>query len=165
MHIESIETFKALKEKIGTGYYEELVEKYILENNHSSFIVLKPKKGLTSIQEKQTNEKLKNFKESLTSEEIKDLIVKTKELEEYKEIPSLKEELERIPLLEIEDIKKEAEPFYNTEKEVDGVKVLHHNIFTGGILYIELLFKANSIPERLVSLFRIFKSYTWIYGH
>ena len=150
MHIESIETFKALKEKIGTGYYEELVEKYILENNHSSFIVLKPKKGLTSIQEKQTNEKLKNFKESLTSEEIGDLIVKTKELEEYKEIPSLKEELEKIPLLEIEDIKKEAEPFYNTEKEVDGVNVLHHNIFTGGILYIELLFKANSIPERLV---------------
>ena len=67
--------------------------------------------------EKQLEAKLKSLKDSMTDEEIEALIIKTKELKNYQETPSTPEELETIPLLEIEDINESPRPFiYNEEK-------------------------------------------------
>ena len=53
----------------------------------------------------------------MTDEEIEALIIKTKELKNYQETPSTPEELETIPLLEIEDINESPRPFiYKEEK-------------------------------------------------
>ena len=36
IHIEALETFAFLKNKVGTGYYEELIQKYLLEYTRSN---------------------------------------------------------------------------------------------------------------------------------
>ena len=45
IHIEALDTFVFLKKQIGTGYYEDLIRRYLLENPHGAIVVVKPEKG------------------------------------------------------------------------------------------------------------------------
>lgn len=150
LYLNAIETYKTLKEKVGTDYYEKLIQTYLLDNPHSSLVVIEPEKGLNEKKEKELAEKLAKYKESLTEEEIERLIEDTKHLKEYQEEPSPKEEMDKIPMLKREDMKKNTAPFYNTEKEIDGTTCVWHNIQSNGIAYFQMLFDISDIaPEDL----------------
>ena len=36
LYLKILDVFAALKEKIETGYFEELIQKYLLDNSHKS---------------------------------------------------------------------------------------------------------------------------------
>lgn len=147
MHIEAIETFAFLKEQVTTGYFEELIQKYLLDNTHVSVVITKPERGLNAKNEKVLEEKLKALKDTLSKEEIQVLIADTKHLKAYQEAPSPKEDLEKIPLLKRTDLKKEALGLTNEKRTVAGVPVLYHDVFTSGINYVDFLFDIRHIKE------------------
>ena len=147
MHIEANDTYAFLKEQAETDYYEKLIEKYLLNNTHSSIVILEPERGLTSKKDKELANKLAKYKASLSEEQIEELINSTKALKKYQEEPSTQEELEKIPLLKISDIKKEAKPYRYKENDVDGTKVITHDIFTNGIGYTSLYFDITDLPK------------------
>ena len=70
IHIEALDTFEFLKKQIGTGYYEELIQKYLLDNPHGAIVIVTPEKGRTARMEAELEEKLQKYKESLTAEEV-----------------------------------------------------------------------------------------------
>lgn len=142
--------YEILKEKIGTGYYEQLIRDYLLENTHASLIILKPKSGYNAEREEQVKKKLEEYKSGLTTEEQKMIVAGTRHLKEYQEEPSTKEELETIPMLSREDIGREPQSLYNKELSLGTVKVIHHEVFTNGIAYIRLLFDVREIPAELI---------------
>lgn len=146
MHLEYEETFAYLKKAAEEGYFEKLIKDYLLDNPFEAVIVVKPEKNLTAKEDAKTAEKLAAYKESLSEEEIEKLISQTKELKEYQDTPSSKEELELIPMLKREDIKTQAEKLNWTEHLIDGVTVLHHNLFTSGIGYLRVLFHTDRVP-------------------
>lgn len=158
IHIEADETFELLKKNVGTNYYESLIEKYLLENPHSSIVIIKPKVGLTTEINNELKKTLRDYKETLTKDEIKQLVEETKGLKKFQEEPSTKEELEKIPLLSREDINKEAKPLYNEIKEAYGVKVIHHNINTNGICYLRFLFDVDKVPTELTQYIGLLSS-------
>jgi Zn-dependent M16 (insulinase) family peptidase len=145
IHIRANDTFAFLKEKIGTGYYEKLIEDYLIHNDHASIVIVKPKVGLTTAMEQEVKDKLAKYKASLSNEELERLVVATKDLTQYQEEPSTKEDLEKIPLLSREDIGKKAEPIYNTQKKLIDINALHHNVFTNGIAYLRLSFDISGM--------------------
>ena len=152
MHICTEDTFAFLKEQVETGYYEELIEKYILNNEHSAVVMVTPKVGLTAKKEKELADKLQAYKDSLSKEEIQKLIDDTKKLHEYEETPSTKEEIEAIPLLSREDIDRKARLLYNEEKELCGIKTLHHKMYTNEIAYLKLSFDISDMGEKAAYL-------------
>jgi presequence protease len=115
LHIEAIQTYQALKEKVETGYFEQLIEAYLLRNPHKSIVIIKPEKGLTTKKEKELATKLKAYKDTLSDEEIQEIVDKTEDLLQYQEEESSQEALDSIPLLTREDMKKEAEEYHNNE--------------------------------------------------
>ncbi len=158
MHIEENDTFAELKAKVDTGYFEELIQKYLLDNSHVSVIVMKPSKTLVQQMDEKTAAGLAEFKKGLSEAEIEELIADTAALKAYQSEPSTQEELETIPLLEISDIDKKAEPFINEVHEEDGVKLLYHDIFTNGIGYLSLMFDCAGVPEELLGYLGILKN-------
>lgn len=142
--------YASLKEKIGTGYFEQLIQDNLLNSNHKTILTLAPKAGLNKEKEEKLKETLAAYKASLSEAEIDALVAQTKHLKEYQDAPSTKEGLLSIPLLKREDIEKKADPFVNEEKELDGVKVLHQPVYTNGIAYVTLLFDFKKCPERLL---------------
>ena len=55
--LETVEVLKDLKAKIDTDYFEQLIEKYLIQNNHKSILVVSPKEGLTAKTEQELAEK------------------------------------------------------------------------------------------------------------
>jgi len=145
IHIECLDTFAFLKEQIGTRYFEELVQKYLLDNTHGVIVSIEPEIGLNVREEEALEKKLQNYKNTLTQEELQQLIEDTKHLKEYQEEPSSEEDIQKIPMLSKEDLKREALPYSNIEETVAEVPVVRHDVFSNGIDYMSFFFDVNDI--------------------
>ncbi len=147
IHIERNETYKKIRENIETGYFEKLIEEYILNNTHKSFVTVVPKKGLQNERDKALEKKLADILASMSDDEKKTLIRETQELKEYQESEDAPEDIATLPRLTRDDIKKEIKPFINEEIDEDGIKYIFHDINTNGLSYVRVLFKIDSIDE------------------
>lgn len=158
IHIEANNTFKVLKEKIETGYYEELIREYLLENSHKASVVVVPVKGLTGRKDKELAEKLQKYKDSLSKEEVQRLVDETNALLAYQSEETSKEDLEKIPLLKREDLRKDAEPFIIEKLSHDGTDVIFHDIFTNGVSYVKFLFDITKIEAKRLPYLGLLKA-------
>ncbi len=140
MHIEAGETFAYLRAQAEqeTGYFEKLIRTWMLDNNHASIVAVNPKRGLTAENDRALEQKLAAYKATLSDAQLRQLVADTAHLKEYQAEPSPKEDLEKIPLLTRADMKQEAPRFSNEECKMAGVTVVHHDIHTNGIYYIDL---------------------------
>ena len=144
-YLEMLNVFQFLREQVGTGYYEGLIQKYLLDNTHGAIITLQPEKGLADKNEKALTEKLAVYKKTLSDAELDKLIEDTLHLKEYQEEVSSEEDLKKIPMLERKDMRKEVMPYYIQEESIEDVPVLLHDIETNGIDYITVLFDAEDV--------------------
>ena len=149
LHIEANATFAALKNKVEEGYFEGLVEKYLVRNPHKSLLILKPEKGLTEKTDKELREKLAVYKESLSEEEIHRIIAESKALKAYQDAEDAEENLKKIPMLKREDMEKNAMKLKNELRMIEDTRFLYHDIFTNGIAYIRLIFDVSGLPGEL----------------
>ena len=138
--IDVLDEFKDLVDK---GYFEALVEKYFLNNPHSTVVILAPKTGLTAIEDEELRVKLAKIKEGLTKEQIDEIVNQTSHLKEYQDTPSSQEDLAKIPLLSREDLDKKVKPIDLEVRKIDETTVLFHNVNTSGISYLEMLFDVS----------------------
>lgn len=158
IHIEAGDTYKKLREKVDSGYFEELIETKLLHNPHRSVLVLAPVRGLTEKKEEELAERLAAYQETLTPEQIGEIVAKTKELEAFQEEEDSPEALASIPLLERKDIRRSVEPVILEERSSNGTKVLYHDIPTNGISYFRLLFDCRQVPAELFPYLGILKA-------
>lgn len=145
--LEYEECYRFLREQLSTDYYERLVQKYLLDNPHAVLIEMVPEPGMALRVEQETAEQLARYKESLSAEEINRLVTDTRSLKEYQEEPSSQEDLEKIPMLSRSDIRKQIQPLYNQEKEISGVKVVHHEVPTNDIVYLRFLYDVGELED------------------
>ena len=150
MHIQALDTFAFLKKQMDTGYFENLIRKYLLDNEHGVIVTLKPERGRTARMDKELHDKLQAYKAGLSKEEIKELVERTKALEAYQSEPSDAEALATIPVLKREDISREIAPIYNEEMKLAGVPMVFHEIDTNGIGYVDIMFDMSEVPEELL---------------
>lgn len=158
LHVEANGTYADLKKKIETDYFEQLVEKYLIDNTHKTILTVVPKKGLTAKKDAELADKLKAYKDSLSEEEKLAIIKKAKDLKEYQSTPDSEEVLKCIPRLKREDITRKAEPLTNEVTQLDGVKTLFHDVFTNQIAYISLAFDMTKLPVKLLPYAGLLKS-------
>ena len=158
LHIEAGDTYRILREKINSRYFEELIEKKLLENPHRSLLILEPVRGLTEQKEKELADRLAAYKDSLTEEEIEKIVAQTQSLQEFQEQEDRPEDLAKIPLLKREDISRQVEPVIYEERDIEGIPVLYHSIPTNGISYFRFLFDCGRVPADLFPYIGILKT-------
>ena len=145
IHLSAIKTYDFLKSQIATGYFENLIQTYILDNTHGAVVVVKPERGRTARMDKELENKLAAYKASLSKEEVEALVKATEQLLEYQEEEEKPEDMEKIPVLERSDISREIAPIQNEELDMDGTKVVLHEIDTNGIGYVDLIFDLSGV--------------------
>jgi presequence protease len=150
MHLRYEHIFEKIRTEMKNRYFEKLIEEYILKNNHSSMLVLKPKKGMSEAKDEETKNKLKSIKAQLSKEQLQELVKQTKELRDWQNTPDTPEKLLLIPMLSIRDIARKGEILAQKVKEEAGIKVLAHYIFTNDIVYADLLFDTTVVPQELL---------------
>lgn len=139
------EVFDELKEELEGDYFEELIQKYILENNHKTFVKLVPRKGLNKLREVEEKEQLAKYKATLSEDEIQTIKAEAEHLKEYQDEEDSPENLATIPMLAISDIDKKARTINNQFSEIEMVEIISHKIFTNGISYLNLNFDVTDV--------------------
>lgn len=138
-----------LKNDVNNGYFEELIKKYLLNNEHSILITQLPSITLQDEREKKVKEKLSNFKKSLSDKELENLIKLNLELRKYQSTPDSKEVIESLPHLTLEDLKEKPEN-YECSLISNSYNLYYSNYFTNNIIYGEYLFDATKVSYKKV---------------
>lgn len=158
IHLAYNETFAFLRKAVDEGYFERLILEELLDNRHGVVLTVLPKKGYIRQMEEQTAQKLAAYKASLSPQQVSELVKATRELKAFQEAPSTREELEAIPMLDVEDIGKDPLPLINQERTAGGIPVLFHPVFTGGIGYMEAVFNADCVEMEDLPYLSLLKS-------
>ena len=156
--VEMLEVFEFLKQQVDTGYYEEVIQKYLLDNTHGVIVSLEPERGLNAKVEQELEAKLAEYKASLSKEELEKMVEATKHLEEYQEEEVSEEAMQTLPMLERKDMRKNVLSFSNIEEKIGDIPVVRHDEFTNGIDYISFLFDAGDVVAEDLSVLGFLRS-------
>ena len=177
--LNQLQAFRKLGELAETDYFEKLTEERLLNNTHSSLVILKPKPGLAEEREQAIADKLAAKKAAMSDEEIRQLISETEELRAWQDQEETEEALATLPVLKRSDIRREVTEHENVECTVpftleDGSVVnmpaVWHGAETNGIGYLQLFFNEKIVEEeeipylgllRAMLTFVSTKSYTY----
>lgn len=144
------EDLTTVKQALTTQYFEEMIQKYILNNQHASFVIMEPDKDITHKKEAELKEKLKEFKKSLTKQEIENLIANTKKLQEMQITSDKEEELEKIPMLSLTDLDKQVDyPEYSVNIE-NKVPFIFTSQPTNQIAYINMYYDLKGVEKDII---------------
>ena len=156
--VKLLAIYDRLKEAVNEGYFEEIIQKWLLDNTHGTILTLIPKRGLAAKREKDLEEMLEKYRSSLSDAELEELVRKTKALEAYQESEENPEDLECIPMLKRSDIRREVEGFSNEELAVDDSLFLYQDVCTNGIGYVNVMFEIRDMEVEKVHYLGLLKS-------
>lgn len=148
LHMEELGVYDYLRKQLDTDYFEQLIQKYLLDNTHVSYVQIVPEVGLTGKREQALKEKLQAYKATLSKEEIDQLVEETHALEKYEEEPSAKEDLEKIPLLSREDLKATSDLIKMKKRSLQGFLICGM-IIRQMVLYISTCYLMRTTFPRI----------------
>ena len=137
------ELFGKLRELVPTGYFEDVLREYFLENKNKVTLTLKPSATLGERRAEAEREFFKKEELSLTESDKDKIKEENRLLNLRQSAPDTPEALATIPSLSISDIPKELHVTPTEARAESGVPVITHSMNTGGISYVELFFDAS----------------------
>ncbi|GFN35522.1 insulinase family protein [Tepidimicrobium xylanilyticum] len=150
VHLQFDKTLNQLKSNIDTGYFENFIKEKMINNPHSSMVIIEPKKELGAEKQRALEEKLEEYKKSLSKEEINKLIESNRKLKRMQDTDDSEEAKATIPKLSLSDVELKAQPIPQEVIKEDKLTILNHNIFTSKIAYVDFYFDISMIDEELI---------------
>lgn len=138
------------------GYLQTMIHRFLLDNPHRVTLVLEPDPDLAERLETAEKERLAAVKARLNEQQLQSVIDRTQELRELQGKVDDPAELAKIPRLTLDDLEKEVKPIPLTVSEQDGATILYHDLFTNGIVYLDVAFNAHVLPSRLLPYLKLF---------
>ncbi|XP_078157375.1 presequence protease 2, chloroplastic/mitochondrial-like isoform X2 [Carex rostrata] len=136
--------------------FSPLIERYILNNSHRVTVEMQPDPEKSALDEAAEKEILEKVRASMTQEDLAELARATEELRLKQETPDPPEALKCVPSLSLQDIPREPIHVPIEVGEIDGVKVLQHDLFTNDVVYSEVVFDLGSLKKELLQLVPLF---------
>lgn len=147
----------AIKAKLQAGrYFEQLIEKHLVKNAHRGTVVLMPDAELAQQREAAEQARLKSARDGLSAAELEAIVANTRQLKLLQETPDSPEALATIPVLKLEDLDRKTRTIPSVELSQGGVRLLHHDLFTNGIFYLDLGFDLHALPQELLPYVPLF---------
>ncbi len=141
--------FEALKSRLASNSrcFENMIARFFLENRHRTTLILEPDPELASKEEGAERERLKAVRESLQPAQLQEVIANTRELKRLQELPDPPEALAAIPTLNIADLDRTNKSIPLELLEKEGVRTLYHDLFTNGIVYLDVGFNLQCLKQ------------------
>lgn len=151
--------FTWLRSASEKGALEEAILKFLVENKHRVIISMNPSLTLNKEKDEALTEKLAEYKAALSEQELEDLIQHNEELLAYQSEPDSKEDIAKIPTLELSDIVTEKPEIPVVSEYQHGVRLLFNPSNTSGIVYMRAFFESNWVDEYQIPIVSLLCSY------
>jgi len=147
----------AIKEESAAGgYFEKLIQTFLLDNSHRSTIHLIPDPNEGARIAAAETERLAAAKAGMSHSEIEEAIETARRLKALQDAPDSPEALATIPTLSLDDIDKKNKAIPIEIQKVGETPVLFHDLLTNGIVYLDLGFDLHVLPTDLLPFVGLF---------
>jgi Zn-dependent M16 (insulinase) family peptidase len=134
-------------------YFESLIKKYLLDNQHRALVILEPKENFLSEQEHRLSSSLADKEKSMSEKERKIILEKSKNLQKIQNKPDSPKALASIPHLSRNDLCADNDIIHRRHEDLKGMPTLCHELYTNGITYTDLAFPVDVLSE---------EDYSWL---
>ncbi len=121
-------------------FFEELIQNSLLDNPHRATVKLLPDTKKAARDEIEEKDRLQAARNQMGTEQIEETVEATEKLLKMQETPDSSEAIKSLPLLQRSDLRKEIQTIPREIETFDNATVLFHDLFTGGIAYIDIGF-------------------------
>ena len=148
----------AIKHRVSAGerYFENLIRVHLLTNHHRLTLLLRPDPQLAERRAAGEHDRLQKARASMTPELVQKIITDTAELHRIQETPNTPEALATIPMLERSDLEKLVKTIPIDEQKAGESTLLFHDLFTNGILYLDLGFNLRVLRQEWLPYLPVF---------
>lgn len=130
-----------LENNLKNNKYESIAKKYLLENNSKCTVKLK------ATNKKTYNDDLSDYKNSLSKNDLDNIILETKSLIEWQNSEDKKEDLDKIKSVEANKVTLKNPYKATSVEEINDIIFTNFDINTNDILYSKLLFDITSFNK------------------
>ncbi len=141
------ESFERLRSRLNEGYFESLIEKYILKNEKRSKLVMLPSSTLGERRKARELEARARERAALGEDEIALIKRESEILHAWQNSVDTPELLATLPTLDVSDIPKDAASFPIEVEKISGGELIRHDVKTMGIYYTDLYFDISDIDD------------------
>ncbi len=133
-----------------TALLSQLMQVYLLDNRHRVTVLLNPDPTYNRRLETEEKERLAAAKAAMTPEEVAQHIENTRLLKLRQETPDTSADLAKLPTLHLADLDKQNKSIPRQVIEREHGRIVYHDLFTNGIVYLRVGFDLHSLLQALL---------------
>jgi presequence protease len=138
------------------SYFESLIDRYLLNNVHRTSLLLRPDPDLAKELERTEKERLLQARSSMPPSILQKIVSDTATLREIQETPDPPQALALIPSLKLSDLERMNKSIPLTLIQDKGCDLLYHDLFTSGIVYLDIGFNLYALPQEVLPYVPLF---------
>jgi Zn-dependent M16 (insulinase) family peptidase len=148
----------AIKSHVAGGerYFENLLRRHFIDNPHRTVMVLKPDREQAEREAEEERAHLGQVRAGMKESDIGAVAEATRTLKALQERPDPPEALATIPTLKLADLPRENKPVPVEVTSLRDTRVLYHDLFTSGIVYLDVGFDLRTLPVELLPYVSLF---------
>ncbi len=149
---------RAIKQRVASGerMFEDMIRDHFLRNTHRTTVSLHADPELGAREDAEERERLAQIQARLSVDERQVIADRTRELKKMQETPDSPEALATLPLLKLSDLDKRNKRIPLQALREHDTTVLYHDLFTNGIVYLDLGFNLRALPQELLPYVTLF---------
>jgi presequence protease len=151
--LEYEQTLKKIRTAAKYGWFEALIQRYLLNNEHRLLLTMEPEPGLAELRAEKLRHELQAQKGQFSEVELNEIIQKTNNLKARQARADRPEDLEKLPLLTLDDVNREAKNYTAELDKLADRPLLLYDVFTNQIVYSTLYFEAPPLEESEIPYF------------
>jgi presequence protease len=148
----------AVRAKVANGdrYFERLLQRYFVDNPHRTVLVLHPDREQSERETGEERSRLETVRASMTPRDLEAVVDDTNSLKRMQQEPDPPEALATIPTLKLSDLPRTNKVVPREVTSVSEARVLYHELFTNGIVYLDLGFDLHTLSPELLPYVPLF---------
>ncbi len=148
----------AIRERLARGerYFEGLIDWFFLKNEHRTTLLLRPDAEQGARERAEEEARLASVREQLSPADIQQVIADTAHLRELQEAADSPDALAALPSLKLSDLSVQNKQIPLEEQDRAGAKVLYHNLFTNGIVYLDIGLNLHTLQQQFLPYVTLF---------
>jgi Zn-dependent M16 (insulinase) family peptidase len=139
-------------------FFENLIRTCFTENRHRSTVVLMPDPGQAARMEADEKTRLTRARSAMDETALQRILSDTRRLMDLQAAPDTPEAVATIPLLHRDDLDPDVRRTDRAEYTVHEATVLIHELFTNGILYLDIGFDLHGLEQEEIPLTALLSS-------
>jgi presequence protease len=148
----------AIRERLGWGdrLFEDLIQRFFLYNQHHTVVILQPEPGYSQRKDEEEAHRLAVAKSMMSPAELERIMASARRLQQIQQTPDSPEALASLPGLKLADLERQNRLIPLESSQFAGCQLLYHDLFTNGILYLDLGFDLHLLPQELLPYIPLF---------